>query len=142
MITEIKLTARRLDLLNQLNIFELPQLVNYYPKKYEDLNSVKLNKDLDNQRVVCVGRVYSEIKHQRIRSNLSKMQFMMEIDNDIYTNEGVTGENIDFDKKYEGIILNLLGRTVVVENIDSAVELAKKNGYSGELSKSLYAVDK
>ena len=85
MISEIKLTARRLNLLNQLNIFELPQLVNYYPKKYEDLNEVKLNKDLDNQRVVCVGKIYSEIKHQRIRNNLSKMQFMMEIDNDVYT---------------------------------------------------------
>ena len=43
---------------------------------------------------------------------------------------GVASDLIDFDKKYEGIILNLLGRTVVVENIDSAVELAKKNSYS------------
>ena len=43
---------------------------------------------------------------------------------------GIASDLIDFDKKYEGIILNLLGRTVVVENIDSAVELAKKNGYS------------
>ena len=43
---------------------------------------------------------------------------------------GIASDLIDFDKKYEGIILNLLGRTVVVENIDSAVELAKKNSYS------------
>ena len=85
MINEIKLTARRLDLLNQLNIFDLQQLINYYPKKYEDLNKTKLNKDVDNQRVVCVGKIYSEIKNQRIRNNLSKTQFMMEIDGDIYT---------------------------------------------------------
>ena len=45
MISEIKLTARRLNLLNQLNIFDLQQLINYYPKKYEDLNKTKLNKD-------------------------------------------------------------------------------------------------
>lgn len=85
MISEIKLTARRLNLLNQLNVFDLSQLVNYYPRKYEDLNNMKLNKDLDNKRVVCIGRIYSEIKNQKIRNNLSKMQFMMEIDNEIYT---------------------------------------------------------
>ena len=33
------------------------------------------------------------------------------------------------NKKYEPIILSLLGRTVIVENIDTAIDLAKKNGY-------------
>lgn len=109
MITEIKLTARRLGLLNQLNIFELPQLVNYYPKRYEDLNNVKLNKDIDNQRVVCVGRIYSEVKHQRIRNNLSKMQFMMEIDNEIYT---ITIFNRDYLSRllYIGKYIKIVGK--------------------------------
>ena len=43
---------------------------------------------------------------------------------------GVASDLVDYEKKYEGIVLNLLGRTVIVENIDSAVELAKKNDYS------------
>ncbi len=43
---------------------------------------------------------------------------------------GVASDLIKADKKYEGIILSLLGRTVIVENIDSAVKLAKKNKYS------------
>ena len=43
---------------------------------------------------------------------------------------GIASDLIGYDKKYEQIILNLLGRTVIVENIDSAVELAKKNKYS------------
>ena len=85
MITEIKLTPRRLKLLNELNIKDIHQLVNYYPKKYEDLNITKLNKNLDNNKVVCAGRIYSEIKNQRLRNNLSRMQFMMEIDNELYT---------------------------------------------------------
>ena len=42
---------------------------------------------------------------------------------------GIASDLVDYEKKYEGIILNLLGRTVIVENIDSAVELAKKNDY-------------
>ena len=43
---------------------------------------------------------------------------------------GIASDLVGYDKKYEQIILNLLGRTVIVENIDSAVELAKKNKYS------------
>ena len=42
---------------------------------------------------------------------------------------GIASDLVKTDKKYEGIILNLLGKTVVVDNIDNAVELAKKNSY-------------
>ncbi len=37
---------------------------------------------------------------------------------------------IKTEKKYEQIILNLLGRTVIVEDIGQAIELAKQNKYS------------
>ena len=43
---------------------------------------------------------------------------------------GVASDLIKFDKKYEQIILNLLGRTVVVDNMDTAIKVAKQNGYS------------
>ena len=43
---------------------------------------------------------------------------------------GLASDLISFDKKYESIVLNLLGRTAIVENMDSAISLAKKNGYS------------
>ncbi len=43
---------------------------------------------------------------------------------------GVAADLVDCDKRFEGIILNLLGRTVIVEDIDSAVKLAKQNSYS------------
>jgi len=43
---------------------------------------------------------------------------------------GIASDLVGTDKKYEGIILNLLGRTVIVENMDSAISLAKKNNYS------------
>lgn len=42
---------------------------------------------------------------------------------------GVASDLVKSDKKYEGIILNLLGRTVIVEDIDTAVKLAKQNSY-------------
>ena len=40
---------------------------------------------------------------------------------------GVASDLIKYDKQYEGIILNLLGRTVIVENMDIGIKLAKDN---------------
>ena len=42
---------------------------------------------------------------------------------------GIASDLVKFDKKYEGIILNLLGRTVIVDDIENAVALAKLNDY-------------
>lgn len=43
---------------------------------------------------------------------------------------GIASDLISYNKKYEGIILNLLGRTVIVENMDNAIALAKTNNYT------------
>ena len=43
---------------------------------------------------------------------------------------GIASDLVKFNKKYEQIVLNLLGRTVIVEDMDSAIALAKKNSYS------------
>ena len=43
---------------------------------------------------------------------------------------GVAADLVKSSKKYEGIILNLLGRTVVVDTMDTAIILARQNSYS------------
>ncbi len=43
---------------------------------------------------------------------------------------GIASDLIKYSKKYENIILNLLGRTVIVEDMDTAIRVAKDNGYS------------
>ena len=43
---------------------------------------------------------------------------------------GIASDLIKFEKKYEQIVLNLLGRTVVVDNMETAIKIAKQNGYS------------
>ncbi|MCC8096993.1 MAG: chromosome segregation protein SMC, partial [Eubacterium sp.] len=40
---------------------------------------------------------------------------------------------LSYDKKYEGIIAGLLGRTAVVDNIDNGIALAKKTGYQTKI---------
>ena len=42
---------------------------------------------------------------------------------------GVASDLVKCDSKYNDIILNLLGRTVIVENMNSAISLAKQNNY-------------
>ncbi len=39
---------------------------------------------------------------------------------------GVASELVNYDQKYRGVIENLLGRIVIVENIDNAISMAKK----------------
>ena len=43
---------------------------------------------------------------------------------------GVASDLVKCDKKYEQIVLNLLGRTLIVENMDTAIQMAKLNSYS------------
>ncbi len=56
----------------------------------------------------------------------------LENEKEITTQNGVVGIASDLvkcDKKYRGVVENLLGRTVVSDNIDSAIALSKKYGY-------------
>ncbi len=46
---------------------------------------------------------------------------------------GMADSLVGCDEKYRGIILNLLGRTAVIDNMDNAVELAKKIRYSNRI---------
>ncbi len=43
---------------------------------------------------------------------------------------GIASDLIKFNKKYEQIVISLLGRTVIVDNMDTAIKVSKQNGYS------------
>lgn len=43
---------------------------------------------------------------------------------------GIASDLIKYNSKYDGIIQNLLGRVVIVEDMEQAIELAKQNKYS------------
>lgn len=42
---------------------------------------------------------------------------------------GIASDLVKCDAKYKNIIKNLIGRTVVIDNIDNAITLSKKSGY-------------
>ena len=43
---------------------------------------------------------------------------------------GIASDLVKYDKKYEQIILNLLGRTVITDTIETAIKVAKQNNYT------------
>ena len=43
---------------------------------------------------------------------------------------GIASDLVKYNKKYEQIILNLLGRTIIVDNMDTAIKVAKQNSYT------------
>ncbi len=43
--------------------------------------------------------------------------------------EGLAADLVEYDKRFDGIYMSLLGRTVIASDLDRAVEIARKNGY-------------
>ena len=43
---------------------------------------------------------------------------------------GIASDLVRYNKEYEGIVLSLLGKTVIVDNMDNAILIAKENKYS------------
>jgi len=43
---------------------------------------------------------------------------------------GIASDLVEYNNKYDGIFKNLLGRTVIVEDMESGIAVAKKNSYS------------
>ena len=42
---------------------------------------------------------------------------------------GIASDLISYDEKYRNIIENILGRTIIIDNIDNGIKFAKENGH-------------
>ena len=109
-------------------------------KEYETAIEMYLGQTLQNVVTETEEDAKKLVEHLR-KNNLGRASFLpissirgKKLDRMIKNNlEGIIGIASDLvkcDKKYEQIVLNLLGRTVVVENMDSAIALSKMNSYS------------
>ena len=110
------------------------------PKEYETAIEMCLGTGLQNIVTESEDEAKRLVEHLR-KNNLGRASFLpitsvkgKKLDKiDQKGIDGVIGiaaDLIAYDKKYEGIILNLLGRTVIVKNMEAGVALAKKNKYS------------
>lgn len=109
------------------------------PKEYEtaiemclgaSLQNIVTQKEEDAKKLVeylkknALGRAsflpISAVKGKRLDVNVKKYSGAI----------GMASDLVEFDKKYEQIILNLLGRTLIVDNMDTAITISKQNAYS------------
>ena len=110
------------------------------PKEYETAIEMTLGAALQNIVTDTESTAKKLVEHLR-KNNLGRASFLpitsvkgKKLEK--YNSKGIDGiigiasDIVKFDKKYEQIILNLLGRTVIVEDMDSAIALAKQNNYS------------
>jgi len=110
------------------------------PEEYQTAIETVLGQTLQNIVTETEEEAKKLIEYLR-KNNLGRASFLpissvkgKKVDRLIKNNlEGVVGvaaELIKTDKKYEGIILNLLGKTVVVKDMDTAIILARQNSYN------------
>ena len=107
------------------------------PKEYQTAIEMCLGASLQN--IVTETDEKKLIEHLRT-NNLGRASFLpitsvkgKKLDNIKGKKDGVIGiacDLIKFDKKYEQIVLNLLGRTVIVDDMQNAIKLSKENNYS------------
>ncbi len=109
------------------------------PEKYQTAIEMCLGMSLQNIVTDSEDDAKRLVEHLR-NKNLGRASFLpitsikgRKIDN-VKTNEkgyiGIASDLINFDKKYEQIILSLLGKTVIVDNMETAIKVAKENRYS------------
>jgi chromosome segregation protein len=108
------------------------------PKEYETAIEMCLGASLQNIVTETEEDAKKLVEHLR-KNNLGRASFLpissvrgKKLDK-IKGKDGVIGiasDLVDYNKKYDQIICNLLGRTVIVDNMDNSIKLAKQNGYS------------
>lgn len=109
------------------------------PKEYETAIEMCLGASLQNIVTETEEDAKKLIEHLRT-NNLGRASFLpissvkgKKLENIKGKKIGVIGiasDIVTYNKKYGQIILNLLGRTVIVDNMQNAINLAKENGYS------------
>lgn len=109
------------------------------PKEYETAIEMCLGASLQNIVTNTEEDAKRLVEHLR-KNNLGRASFLpitsvkgKKIESVKGNKDGIVGiasDLVAFDKKYEQVILNLLGRTLVVNDMQTAIRVAKENNYS------------
>ncbi len=109
------------------------------PEKYQTAIEMCLGAGLQNIVTETEQDAKRLVEHLR-KNHLGRASFLpissvkgKKLDNLKGKEEGLIGiasDLIQFDKKYEQIVNNLLGKTVVVDTMETAIKIAKQNAYS------------
>ena len=110
------------------------------PKEYETAIEMTLGAALQNVVTETEQDAKKLVEHLR-KNNLGRASFLpistvkgkkLEKYNSKNINgiQGIASDLVEYNKKYEQIVLSFLGRTIIVDDMDTAIALAKQNNYS------------
>ena len=109
------------------------------PEQYQTAIEMCLGMSLQNIVTDTEEDAKRLVEHLR-KNNLGRASFLpissvhgKKLDKIKGNNQGVIGiasDLIKYNKRYEQIITSLLGRTVIVDNMENAIKVAKQNGYT------------
>ena len=109
------------------------------PEEYQTAIEMCLGMSLQNIVTDTEEDAKKLVEHLR-KNNLGRASFLpissvrgKKLDKIKIKEEGYVGiasDLIKYDKKYQDIIENLLGRTVIVNNMETAIKIAKQNKYA------------
>ena len=109
------------------------------PEQYQTAIEMCLGMSLQNIVTDTEEDAKRLVEHLR-KNNLGRASFLpissvhgKKLDKIKGNNQGVIGiasDLIKYNKKYEQIITSLLGRTLIVDNMENAIKVAKQNGYT------------
>ncbi len=114
----LKITQKRIDILNSMNIYSLNDLIHYYPYRYEVIEETYPSNE--NDRIIIEAKIIAPAK-VFIKGKLSKLTFMVEDRKGQHYN--VTIFNRHFIRKYIqldtfiSIIGKLNGHSIVASDI-------------------------
>ncbi len=110
------------------------------PKDYETAIEMALGQALQNVVTQTEDDAKKLIAHLR-ENNLGRASFLpissvrgkrieRVVSNNIEGVIGIASDLVKYDKKYEQIVLNLLGKTVIVKDMDAGIAISKINNYT------------
>ncbi len=108
---DFKLTNKRKEYLNKLNINSCEEIISYLPYRYEDMTITSLNIEMNNNLVCFKGMIVAKSAFVRIRGNLTRFSFKV-----LYNEE-----------EYNCIVFN---RTFYYKNLSIGKEILIKGKYN------------
>ncbi len=122
------------------NIFGVVASLIKVPEKYETAIEVALGGAVQN--IVTYDENGAKLLIEFLKKNsygratflpISSMK-RRDLDKKLFAGKegcyGLASDLVDYDKQIDNIVSNLLGATVIVDNTDTAIKLAKSTGYS------------
>ncbi len=125
----------RVEILNKLGLFKIDDIINYFPRDYEDRGSFKKICELvDGETATFKATVFSNVSETRIRQNMSIYKVILKDDtgNAIATwfNQPYIKKQLKVNNEYSfyGKIKNTLGRIEVSSPVFESSVVTKNTG--------------